>query len=192
MWSIPNLITFVRILMTPFIVIKLSHGEYLAGGWMFGGAALTDILDGGLARKWGSQSRFGQYLDPIADKILLSCMYIGLAMGKAAPWWLVIVIFARDLWILVLSAIALRFTKFRDLRPSVWGKASTFAQIMAAVAITGIHAYGGEVFVRGAQFFIAAVAILAVISGVDYTLRGLFYFRGRQAEIAHARAANRR
>src|SRR5580658_1205106 len=89
MWlTIPNLLTLVRIIMTPFILIELSKGRYLAGGWMFGAAAFTDVLDGGLARLLGSQSKVGQYFDPIADKVLLSCIYIGLAMGRAVPLWI--------------------------------------------------------------------------------------------------------
>src|ERR1700691_4149562 len=113
MWlTIPNLLTFVRILMTPFILIELARGRYLAGGWMFGAAAFTDILDGALARRLGARSETGQYLDPVADKILLGCIYIGLALGHAVPVWIVVLIFARDFWILLLSAAALRFTQF--------------------------------------------------------------------------------
>src|SRR5580658_10318334 len=149
MWlTIPNLLTLVRIIMTPFILIELSRGQYLIGGWMFGGAAFTDVLDGGLARRFGGQSKFGQYLDPIADKILLSCIYIGLALAAAVPVWVVVVIFARDFWILLLSGIALRFTQFRNLQPSLWGKASTFFQIMAAVAIMAARAYAVPAFGR--------------------------------------------
>jgi len=179
MWlTIPNLLTFVRILMTPFILIELSRGQYLVGGWMFGGAAFTDILDGGLARQFGGQSKFGQYLDPIADKILLSCIYIGLALGKAMPVWVVVVIFARDFWILLLSGIALRFTQFRNLQPSLWGKASTFFQIMAAVGVMAARAYGISAFGAIADGLIWGVVILAAISAADYSLRGLQYLRG--------------
>ncbi|HWE53542.1 MAG TPA: CDP-alcohol phosphatidyltransferase family protein [Bryobacteraceae bacterium] len=179
MWlTIPNLLTFVRILMTPFILIELSRGQYLAGGWMFGGAAFTDILDGALARRFDGQSKFGQYLDPIADKILLSCIYIGLALGKAVPVWIVAVIFARDIWILLLSAIALRFTQFRNLQPSAWGKASTFVQIMAAVGVMGARAYGIQAFGQIADVLLWGVVILAATSAADYSLRGLQYLRG--------------
>jgi cardiolipin synthase len=178
MWStIPNLLTMLRIIMTPFILVELSRGRYLAGGWMFGAAAFTDILDGGLARRLGAQSETGRYLDPIADKILLSCIYIGLALGHAVPVWIVVLIFARDIWILLLSGIALRFTQFRDLQPSLWGKASTFAQIMAAVAVMAAHAYQNELFARISIPLIWAVALLAAISGFDYSLRGVAYFR---------------
>ena len=110
MWlTIPNLLTMVRIVMTPFILIELARGRYMVGGWMFGAAAFTDILDGGLARRFGTQSETGQYLDPVADKILLSCIYVGLALGGAVPGWIVVLIFARDIWILLLSGVALRF-----------------------------------------------------------------------------------
>jgi cardiolipin synthase len=178
MWlTIPNLLTLVRILMTPFILVELARGQYLAGGWMFGGAAFTDILDGALARRFGGVSKAGQYLDPIADKILLSCIYVGLALGKAVPVWIVLLIFARDLWILLLSAIALRFTSFRGLQPSIWGKASTFCQVMAAVCVMGSHAYGNEWFLLGANILLPGVVILAAVSGIDYSLRGVAWLR---------------
>lgn len=178
MWlTIPNLLTLVRIVMTPFILVELSRGRYLAGGWMFGAAAFTDILDGALARRWGGQSTVGQYLDPIADKILLTCIYIGLAIARAVPVWLVIVIFSRDLWILLLSAIALKFTRFRNLRPSVWGKASTFLQIMAAIGVMGAHAYHSDGFAKSSAILIWGVTALAAISAIDYSLRGVGYLR---------------
>jgi cardiolipin synthase len=180
MWlTIPNLLTLVRIIMTPFILIELSRGDYLTGGWMFGGAAFTDLLDGGLARRFGGQSKVGQYLDPVADKILLSGIYIGLAVGHAVPAWIVIVIFARDLWILLLSAVALQFTQFRDLQPGIWGKASTFVQIMAAVDIMAARAYANDAFQRISGPLTWAVALLAAISGLDYSLRGVVWLRQR-------------
>jgi cardiolipin synthase len=178
MWlTIPNLLTLVRIVMTPFILIELSRGQYLIGGWMFGAAAFTDVLDGGLARRFGGQSKIGQYFDPIADKILLTCIYVGLAIAGAVPLWIVLLIFARDLWILLLSGIALRFTVYRNLSPSVWGKASTFFQIMAAVSVMAARAYGNDWFLKISTVLIGGVALLAVISGVDYSLRGVAYLR---------------
>jgi cardiolipin synthase (CMP-forming) len=178
MWlTIPNLLTLARIIMTPFILIELSKGQYMVGGWMFGAAALTDILDGLLARRFGAQSKIGQYFDPIADKVLLTSIYVGLALGRAVPLWIVLLIFARDLWILLLSAIALRFTTFRDLQPSSWGKASTFFQIMAAVAVMAARAYGNDWFLRISTVLIGVVVILAAVSGIDYSLRGVVFLR---------------
>jgi cardiolipin synthase (CMP-forming) len=183
MWlTIPNLLTLVRIIMTPFILIELSRGQYLIGGWMFGGAAFTDILDGLLARRFGGQSKIGQYFDPIADKLLLTCIYVGLAVARAVPLWIVLLIFARDLWILLLSGIALRYTRFRNLQPSVWGKASTFFQIMAAVAVMAARAYGNAWFQKIFTVLIAGVVILALVSGIDYSLRGVAFLRRPKLE----------
>ncbi len=178
MWlTIPNLLTLVRIVLTPFILIELSRGQYMIGGWTFGGAAFTDVLDGWLARRFGSQSKVGQYLDPVADKILLTCIYVGLALGGAVPLWIVLLIIARDLWILLLSGVALRFTEFRNLQPSLWGKASTFFQIMAAVSVMAARAYSNELYLRISTILLGGVAILAAVSGIDYSLRGVAYFR---------------
>jgi cardiolipin synthase len=177
MLTVPNLFTLLRLLLTPFILLELSRGHFMAGGWMFGGAAFTDVLDGGLARRFGSQSKIGQYFDPIADKILLTSIYIGLALGGAVPVWVVVVILARDVWILGLSAIAFLFTNFRDLQPSLWGKASTFAQIMAAVGVMAARAYNYNGFAIVAGWLIRAVVVLAVISAADYGWRGISYLR---------------
>jgi cardiolipin synthase (CMP-forming) len=177
MWlTIPNLFTMLRVLMTPYILVELARGEYLMAGWTFGAAAFTDTLDGFIARRFHSQSRVGQYLDPVADKLLLSSIYVGLMLGHAIPAWLVAVVFGRDLWILLLSGIALRFTKFRELQPSIWGKASTFAQIMTAVGMMAARAYRNAVFGQLAGWLIWIVVALAAISAADYTVRGIHYY----------------
>jgi cardiolipin synthase (CMP-forming) len=180
MWlTIPNLFTMVRIMMTPFILYELAHGEFLPAAWLFGAAAFTDLLDGAVARRFGGESRVGLYLDPIADKILLCGIYIGMAAGHAIRPWVVFLIFGRDLWILLLSAIALQFTRFRNLEPSVWGKASTFLQVMTAVAIMASRGYHDAVLARIAEALVWGVAALAVVSAADYSLRGVFWLRER-------------
>jgi cardiolipin synthase len=178
-FTIPNLFTAIRVLMTPFILYELAQGRFLVGGWLFGAAAFTDLLDGAVARRFGAESKIGLYLDPIADKILLSSIYIGLALGGAVPVWLVIVIFGRDLWIVLLSAIALKFTTFRKIEPSVWGKASTFLQVMTAVAVMGARGYHDAVLARVCDFLIWGVAGFAAISAADYSLRGVRWLAGR-------------
>jgi cardiolipin synthase len=180
MWlTIPNLFTFVRILMTPVILVDLARGEFNLAGWLFGFAALTDLLDGAVARRLGGETKFGQYLDPIADKILLIAIYIGLALARAVPLWIVLVIFGRDLWILLLAGFALRFTSFRNLQPSNWGKASTFLQIMTAVAVMGANAFHDAVLAGICKALIWAVALFAAISGAEYGFRGIVWLRQR-------------
>src|SRR4051812_30398515 len=167
----------IRVAMTPLILIALARGRFALGGWLFGGAALTDLLDGVVARRFGMETRVGLYLDPVADKILLSSLYLGLGAGRAVPWWLVAVIFGRDFWILLLSLIALQFTGFRKLEPSVWGKACTFLQVMTAVAIMAGYGYGEPVLLRICQALIWGVVILAAISAGEYTWRGVRWLR---------------
>jgi cardiolipin synthase len=171
----------LRIAMTPFVIYALAQGRFVLGGWLFGGAAFTDLLDGAVARRFGGVSKVGLYLDPIADKILLSSTYIGLAAGGAVPVWVVIVIFGRDLWILGLSFAALRFTSFRDLNPSVWGKASTFVQVMTAVAVMAAEGYGSATLRRVCDGLIVVVAAFAAISAADYSWRGILWLRGGRA-----------
>jgi cardiolipin synthase len=187
MWlTVPNLFTILRVLMTPYILVELAHGHYMVAGWTFGAAAFTDTLDGTVARRFGQESRVGQYLDPIADKLLLSSMYIGLMLGGAMPAWVVAIVFGRDLWILALSSVALRFTNFRELRPSVWGKASTFAQIMTAVGVMAARAYQNHIFGRISDLLIWAVVVLAGVSAADYTWRGVgFWLRSRRSCTAN-------
>jgi cardiolipin synthase (CMP-forming) len=178
-FTIPNLFTMIRVLMTPFILYELAHGQFLAGGWLFGAAAFTDLLDGAVARRFGAETKIGLYLDPIADKILLTSIYIGLAAGHAVAVWVVVVIFGRDLWIVLLSAVALKFTSFRKIEPSVWGKASTFLQIMTAVALMAANGYHDVILARICDFLIWAVVGFAVVSAADYSLRGVRWLAER-------------
>jgi cardiolipin synthase len=178
---IPNLFTCVRVLMTPWILLELAQGRFIYGGWLFGAAAFTDLLDGAVARRFGGETKFGQYLDPVADKLLLSAIYIGLAMGKAIPLWLVAVIFGRDLWILALSGIALAFTGFRQLEPSRWGKASTFLQVMTAIGVMAAWGYRDAVLTDICNVLEWGIAALAVISAIDYTARGVQWMARRRS-----------
>ena len=177
--AIPNALTLLRIALTPFVLIELAHGHYLAAGWIFGGAAATDILDGGLARALGGQSKLGQYLDPVADKLLLTTVYIGLVLGGAVPFWVVGVILSRDLWILLMSLYALRFTDFRDLTPNIWGKLSTFLQIMAAIGVMAGRAFESQALTALGMYLLWGVVLLAALSGISYTLRGIHWYRNQ-------------
>ena len=184
MFTIPNLVTLLRIALTPFVVWLLATGHYMAGGWLFGFAAFTDIVDGLLARCFSLESKAGLYLDPIADKILLSSVYIGLAAVGAIERWVVYAVFGRDLWILLLSGLALRFTSFRDLKPNIWGKANTMVQIAAAVTVMAANAYFNSTLTVVGGGLMYLVAAFALLSGLFYTLRGVWWLRkGRARQL---------
>jgi phosphatidylglycerophosphate synthase len=104
-------------------------------------------------------------------------VYIGLAAVGAIDRWIVYTVFGRDLWILLLSGIALKFTTFRDLKPNVWGKVNTFVQIAAVVVVTAANAYFNSTLTLVGGGLMYLVAALAWVSGAAYTLRGLMWLR---------------
>src|SRR6266567_2100905 len=106
-----NLFTFSRLVFAPFIAHAILHGRPLAAFVLLIIAGFTDVIDGGLARHFGWSTAAGAYLDPIADKVLLSTVYISLAFHGGVPWWFVAVVFGRDLLILVSSGAAMAFTR---------------------------------------------------------------------------------
>jgi len=132
MLTIPNLVTLIRLVLAPFVAMAILNSAYPLAIGLFFTAGITDIIDGALARKMDDTSLFGAYLDPIADKILLSVIYLALALVHDIPWWMLGVVFGRDLLILGMAAYGLLFTSIRKFPPSVWGKISTFFQISAA------------------------------------------------------------
>jgi cardiolipin synthase len=188
MWlTIPNLFTALRIFLTPVILYTLATGQYILSGWIFGLAAFTDMLDGAVARRFGGETKFGANLDPIADKTLLSGIYIGLAAARAVPLWLVAIIFGRDIWITLMSAIAYRFTSFRHFEPSPWGKASTFLQIMTAIGVMAARGYHDEILAHICSLMIAGIVILAAISASEYTWRGIVWLRAPNSPLTDAK-----
>ena len=94
--NLPNLFTLLRLLLVPWIIMAILGGHPVLALALFAGAASTDILDGAAARHLGSSTQAGAYFDPIADKCLLSGVYLALAAAHIMPWWFVILVFARD------------------------------------------------------------------------------------------------
>src|SRR5258708_31720360 len=137
--SAPNQLTLARMVFLPFIVIKLLEGRY---GWaliLFMLAGLSDGLDGLLARRLKQQTLLGQYLDPIADKLLLSTVFLVLSVVHTIPWKFTVLVFSRDICILLVSAVLYTIAGLRDFRPSIFGKANTFAQLAAVVLAMLLH-----------------------------------------------------
>ena len=173
MLTIPNLVTLLRLLLAPFVTMAILNGSYPLAIGLFFVAGLTDVIDGLLARKMGDTTRFGAYLDPIADKILLSVIYLALALMHDIPWWMVGIVFGRDLLILAMAAYGLLFTSIRKFPPSVWGKISTFFQISAALMVMCARA-GLPAPVKLAIWLMLAATLW---SGLHYTWRGVVLLR---------------
>lgn len=166
-----NVFTLVRLASVPFIVRAILNQQHETALAIFVVAALTDAIDGTLARHFHMATQFGAYLDPITDKLFLSSIYLSLAAAGSVPVWLVALIFGRDLAMLTASGIAYRFLGMRRFPPSVFGKASTFFQIVCAAAVLGSKA--GLPLGGFTQPLVWPAAALTTFSGVHYIWRGL-------------------
>jgi cardiolipin synthase len=135
LFTAPNQLTLLRMVFVPFIIINLADQHYRSALILFLLAGLSDGLDGLLARTLKQQTMLGQYLDPIADKLLLSTTFLVLSILHKIPWKFTVVVFSRDISILGVSAVLYAIAGLRDFRPSVFGKANTFSQLAAVVFV---------------------------------------------------------
>jgi cardiolipin synthase (CMP-forming) len=162
------------------VVRQILAGNHFFALELFAIAAITDILDGAAARRFGGESRAGAYLDPIADKVLMSGVFLALAIDRIVPRWLVALIFGRDFFILAGACIFLLFTRIRSLPPSVWGKLSTLVQIITAVAWMAHNALDIPFIDAAAPWTIWPCAAATAWSGFDYSRRGIALWSARR------------
>src|SRR5262245_38836919 len=108
--NIANLLTLSRLALTPFIIRSILDGDHARALLLFAIAAVTDILDGAAARRFSFTTQAGAYLDPIADKALLSGVYLALAASHSVPIWFVAIVFGRDLYLLLAVGVLMAFT----------------------------------------------------------------------------------
>jgi cardiolipin synthase (CMP-forming) len=126
---VPNLLTAARLALTPYLFWLMVRHEYGTIIPWFIAIAVTDVVDGFLARRFQASSRLGAYLDPLADKVLLSGTFLVLALTGAMEGWLAVVVLGRDVVILAAAGV-LYLSGRRNFPPSPWGKLSTFVQIV--------------------------------------------------------------
>jgi cardiolipin synthase len=175
--NLPNLFTFLRLVLVPFIVRAILAGRHELAFALFALAAVTDILDGAAARRLGAATQTGAYFDPIADKCLLSGVFVALAVARIVPWWLAAIVIGRDLYIL-LGALTVRFsTGIKNFPPSLWGKISTFIQILTVAAWIARDAFPLPVFNIAASAAIWMCVTATIWSGLHYTWRVLEFSR---------------
>lgn len=130
MKHLPNLLTAARLALAPYLFFLMFRHRYSTIIPLFILIGITDVVDGFLARRYGASSRLGAYLDPIADKVLLSGTFLVLALTGAIEWWLTAVVLGRDVLILAAAGVLYFATARRNFPPSPWGKISTFVQIV--------------------------------------------------------------
>jgi len=167
-WTAPNQLTLLRLLFVPFVMMNVLDGNY---GWALGlfiAAGLSDALDGTLARWLKQRTLLGEYLDPIADKLLLSTLFLTLSFVHQIPWRYTVLVFSRDLSLVAIAGVLYVTVGIRDFRPSVFGKMNTFVQI-AAVFFVLLAQLVDENWVRvGRRAFLYATFAFTIVSAVHY------------------------
>jgi cardiolipin synthase (CMP-forming) len=166
----PNQITLLRLVFIPFVIITILDANW---PWALGlliAAGLSDALDGLLARTLHQQTMLGQYLDPLADKLLLSSLFLVLSFVRKIPWKYTVLVFSRDVCIVATAVVLYATVGFRDFRPSIFGKINTLCQIAAVFfVVLGQVLQSRPVFALQ-QFFLYATVTFTLISGIHYIL----------------------
>ena len=177
--SAPNLLTLMRLIFVPFVVLELQQQKYFWALVIFVAAGVTDGLDGLLARLLKQKTTLGQYLDPIADKLLLSTMFLMLSIKGIIAWRVTILVFGRDVIILIVCTLLYATGIMKVFRPSWFGKANTAAQIIT-VPLTLLYkifeTHEAKLLMR---WSVAITVALTIVSGIHYVLR-LAFDLGRQ------------
>ena len=171
--NLANLLTLSRLLLTPVIIAAIVSGRHREALALFFLAAWTDALDGWAARWLKVGTAAGAYFDPIADKCLMSGVFLALAAANLTPWWIVALVLGRDVYILLGAGILVAFTSARKFPPTVWGKLSTFVQIVTVTCWMTRDAFP-EPWLRalGAAVLWPCAAV-TLWSGLHYTWVGV-------------------
>ncbi|HVJ06963.1 MAG TPA: CDP-alcohol phosphatidyltransferase family protein [Acidisarcina sp.] len=167
----PNQLTLLRLCIVPFVVLAILDQRYRTAFALFVVAGITDGLDGLAARMLRQQTMLGQYLDPVADKLLLSTLFLVLTHVGLISWRVTVLVFGRDLGILVVSAILYVGVGMRDFSPSIYGKANTCAQILALVSVLLSLFYAPSWVLALRTFSLHATVVLTIFSGFHYAWR---------------------
>ena len=172
--TIPNFLSLLRMGLIPLFIIAILDGESRRALLIFAIAGLTDALDGAIARFWNQQSPLGAYLDPIADKLLLTSAYVLLSFphlnhGAEIPIWVTVLVIARDVLIVIMALVLYLAQGVRRFPPSVLSKVTTVVQVTAVVVVllSGLIK-DLEPLALGIVYLVAG---LTVASGLDYILR---------------------
>jgi cardiolipin synthase len=183
-----NQITLLRLVFVPVFAILVLDGRYRAALAVLTAAALSDVLDGTVARLLKQESPLGMALDPIADKILMTTGYITLALRGALPWWLTIIVLSRDVAIIMTALLISLVAGYRPFPPSLVGKASTAAQVTTLFAVVCSQAHVPYATADAVKLLIYLAAALTLASGVHYVfLMRQRYGRRELEETAESR-----
>jgi cardiolipin synthase len=168
--TVPNQLTFLRLFFLPFFIIAIKYDHYLIALGVLVAAGLSDGLDGLLARTMNQRTPLGAYLDPIADKLLMSSSYVVLALKGKIGWWLAILVLGRDVSLLIACATILLTVGYRPFPPSIWGKAATSFEILLIVLVLVLSVENYHPLWVARMICAYVVAALVIISGLHYSI----------------------
>jgi cardiolipin synthase len=173
--NIPNFLSVLRIVLVPVIIIFLLQEMYFEALITFGIAGLTDVLDGVIARAFNRQTAVGAFVDPLADKLLLSSMYITLAIIGLIPSWLTVLVISRDfiitLGILVLYMMSVKY----EMKPAFISKVTTVLQIVTVLFALLYQFIGHLIAYKWVETFFWITAAFTISSGFTYIMKGIRY-----------------
>ena len=167
----PNQLTLLRLLFIPLIVVLVIDREYRWAFLLFALAGLTDGLDGILARVLKQKTVLGQFLDPIADKLLLSTMFLVFSLMHKIPWRITVVVFGRDVIIVLICGVLYMTGALRDFRPNFYGKANTVSQILTVIFVFLDELSSAAVITEIKELLFWLTFSLTVISAILYVLK---------------------
>lgn len=171
--TLPNFITLFRMAIAPFFVLAVNDNDFRLALWIFVIAGSTDAIDGWLARRLNSESVIGAYLDPIADKLLLTVAYVALTIpqGQAVviPLWLAILALFRDFLIMLVALILYVVDGIQRFPPSVLGKATTFMHVATVGLVLFANLIPVPEVVLAVCFYTSFG--LVIVSGFNYLYR---------------------
>jgi cardiolipin synthase len=188
--SAPNLLTLMRLIFVPFVVVAIQQRKYEWALAIFVAAGVTDGLDGLLARILKQKTTLGQYLDPIADKLLLSTMFLMLSIAHIIRWPVTIMVFGRDIIILIVCTLLYATGTMKVFRPSWFGKANTAAQIVSVPLALFYEINKSNWAHLAKRWSIYTTVALTIISGVHYVLRLAFDLRSHGSKPESETAAS--
>ena len=166
--AVPNLLTLLRLFIIPFLVLAILDGRHGLAFTLFVLAGFSDGLDGMAARLTKQYTKLGLYLDPIADKLLLSTLFLVLTHMNLVPRYVTVLVFSRDLGILLIATLLFATGTLRDFRPSLLGKFNTLVQILGLTVVLVEQVWPSVDAVLLRVVLLKAIAWLAPISAAQY------------------------
>ncbi len=169
-WTAPNQLTLLRLIFIPFVITNVLDDNWHWALGLLVLAGVSDALDGWLARVLDQRTMLGQYLDPIADKLLLSSLFLVLAIAHKIPWKYTVLVLSRDVCILLTCMALYATVGFRDFRPSIFGKINTVCQIGAVFFVVLAQVFQSSAVLMLETAFLYATFGFTLLSGIHYIL----------------------